>query len=194
MKKLQETFVMNADKCGNHNFTQIRRENGIALYRRNRVNDNRFHSFEVFIVRIVKAGASLPGGGSVVEDYEQYPGSSTFGRTAWSISGREENALACANKKFNELLKGAAPVVEIEGAEPETEIVHVARVSKGEIKFQPPNEGWTGTQKELAAFLGLTNYKEAYTPLQKWLGTGILKVVGERDSARGKKAKIFGRC
>jgi hypothetical protein len=191
MKNLEQTFVMNADKCGNHKFTQIRREAIVAAYKRNRVSDGRFQGVEVFLIKTIKEGAPLPGGGQVAEAYEQYPGASAFGRHAWSFTGIEAAATKAAMARFDTLLKGQIPVVE---GEDETEIVvHVARVVKGEVKFQPPGEGWKGTQKELAAFLGLTNYKEAYTPLQKWLGAGILKVVGERDSLRGKKAKIFGR-
>lgn len=191
MKTLQQTFTMNADKCGNHTFTQIRREKNVAAYRRNRESDNRFQGFEVFLIKVVKAGAPLPGGGVVAEDYEQYPGASVFGRSAWSMCGNEKAALAQTMLKFNELLKDKAAVV-VETTEPEGETVPVARVVKGEVTLKLPDKPFT--QKELAAFNGIANYKEVYSDLQKMLASKTVKVVGQREVTRGKPAKLFGKA
>ncbi len=90
---------MNADKCGNHTFTQVRREGNVCMYRRDRSTDGRKMWFEVFLTKTVKAGSPLPGGGTVQEDYEQYPGSSFFGRTAWNTPFEKR-----ANDLFNEML------------------------------------------------------------------------------------------
>ena len=180
---------MNADKCGNHTFTQIRREGNIAAYRRNRVTDGSVHSYEVFIVKTVKAGTALPGGGTVAEDYEQYPGASAFGRHAWSISWGP-GAEARVNRKVEELVKGAVPVVEIEGEE--TEIVPIVRVggkSKERRALNWPSQPFS--QKELAAFNGIVNYKEVYTDLQIGLASGFLVKGDKVDSVRGKKKQLF---
>jgi len=191
MKILEKTFVMNADKCGDHTFTQVRRENNVAAYRRNSVATGRFHTFEVFLIKVVKAGAPLPGGGTVAESYEQYPGASAFGRSAWSMGGEEKAALKVTMKKFDELLKSKSPVV-VEETSTEVETVPVARVAKGEVTLKIPDQPFT--QKELAAFNGIENYKEVYSDLQKMLASKALKIVGQREVTRGKAAKLFGKA
>lgn len=186
MKELQKEFVMNADKCGNHTFTQVRREKNVALYRRDKVDTGRFQSCEVFFVKVVKAGSPLPGGGTVAEDYEQYPGASAFGRTAWSICGKESDALLCANKRFEELLKETS---EVETTTDET-VIPVIKVSNTERRaLNWPDKPFT--QKELAAFNHIDNYKEVYTDLQRALASGKIVVSGQRESTRGKSAKLF---
>lgn len=179
---------MNADKCGNHTFTQVRREKNVAAYRRNKVTNNHFEGFEVFLIKVVKAGAALPGGGKVAEDYEQYPGSSAFGKHAWSIGGAEKDAEKRAMKLFDSLLKTEIPVV-VEAETEETETVPVARVVRGEVTLKLPDNPFT--QRELAAANDLENYKAVYSDLQKMLKSGVLKVVGEKQAGRGKAAKLF---
>lgn len=190
MKILEKTFVMNADKCGNHTFTQVRREGMICMYRRDRVENKRLHSVEVFITKVVKAGSPLPGGGTVAEDYEQYPGASSFGRTAWSTASIEGGNLI-----FERLLSKAAPVagVEVESDETETELVPVVKVSqpKGERRAIRFPEG-PFTQKDLAAFNNISNYKEVYTDLQRALANGTLRVAEQvKEVNRGRAAKMF---
>jgi hypothetical protein len=186
MKTLEQNFVMNADKCGDHTFTQIRREGNICCYRRNRVSDNRVHSFEVFITRVVKAGSPLPGGGMVAEDYEQYPGKTAFGRTAWSILMEQR-----ANTVFNGLL--AKNVIPEPDTAEETELVNIVKVVRPKsdrraIKF--PKGPFT--QKDLAAFNGIENYKEVYTDLQRALADGTLKISAQvKEVSRGRAAKMF---
>lgn len=187
MKILEKTFVMNADKCGNHNFTQVRREGAICMYRRDRVNEGTLHSVEVFITKTVKAGSPLPGGGQVAEDYEQYPGGSSFGRTAWST-----NTIEAGNLIFERLLNKKVPVV-VETEETETELVNVARVSqpKGDRRALKWPEG-PFTQKDLAAHNGIANYKEVYTDLQRALSNGTLRVAEQvKEVNRGRAAKMF---
>lgn len=189
MKTLEKTFTMNADKCGNHTFTQVRRDGNVAAYRRNNLNDNHFRGFEVFLIKVVKAGASLPGGGIVAESYEQYPGASFFGRSAWSITGVEKVAEGRAMELFDELIKTETDPTEAE--EIRMEVVPVARVVKGEVTLKIPEVPFT--QKELASFNGIENYKDVYSNLQKMLNGKILKVVGQREVTRGKPAKLFGK-
>jgi len=177
---------MNADKCGNHTFTQVRREGNICMYRRNRVDNDRLHTVEVFVTRVVKAGSPLPGGGTVAEDYEQYPGASSFGRTAWSTGDIKGGELI-----FERLLKKQIAVEEADTNE--TELVPVARV------VQPKGErralNWPTvpfTQKDLAAFNHIDNYKEVYTDLQRALATNHVRVCEQvKEVNRGRAAKMF---
>jgi len=175
---------MNADKCGNHTFTQTRREGNFCIYRRNRCSDGSLHSYEVFITRTVKAGTPLPGGNVVSEDYEQYPGANAFGRTAWSYSGKQ--AEQAANIKFDRIkAEKEQPEVEVDG---EIVPVPVARVSKAKVELKLPDKPFT--QKELAAFNKIDNYKEVYAPLQNMLATKVLRLAGTREVTRGKPAKL----
>lgn len=187
MKTLELTFVMNADKCGNHTFTQTRREGNFCIYRRNRVSDGTVHSYEVFITRLIKAGTPLPGGNFVAEDYEQYPGANAFGRTAWSYSGT--HAEQAAKKTFDRIkAKKEQPEVEIE-TEGTVTVIPVARVSKSKVTLKLPDKPFT--QKDLAAFNNITNYKEVYAPLQAMLADKTLRQAGTKETTRGKAAKLF---
>jgi hypothetical protein len=195
MKQLLKTFVKNCDHCGNHTFTQLRREGSAAVYRRNKVADGRFEGIEVFLLRTIKEGSPLPGGGQVAETYEQYPGAAAFGRRAWSFTGIEAAATRAAMARFECLLKGTAPIVETEPEDEEMETVPVLRVSRSltpRRQLNLPDKPFS--QKELAAFNGIENYKEVYTDLQRMLGNGTL-VLGDKrekkDGARGKCAQLF---
>lgn len=180
---------MNADKCGNHTFTQIRREGNFCIYRRNRCSDGSLHSVEVFITRTIKAGTPLPGGNTVAEDYEQYPGANAFGRTAWSYSGKD--AELAANIKFDRIkAEKEQPEVEIELDGAVT--VPVVRVTKEKPTLKLPTKPFT--QKELAAFNQIENYKEVYAPLQAMLANNTLRLAGTREVTRGKAAKLFARA
>jgi hypothetical protein len=189
MKQLEKTFVMNADKCGNHTFTQIRREGNIAAYRRNRVSDGSIHSYEVFLVKVVKAGTGY-NTNLDAEDYEQYPGPSAFGRHAWSISWGPAG-LTRVNNLVESLLKGKEDILPIVETEDETEIVPVIRIGKSKNRRALNFPSHPFPQKELAAFNGIANYKEVYTDLQRFLADGTLVKFAKRESIRGKSAVLF---
>lgn len=99
MKKLQVEFQTNADMTGLQTFKQIKRTSNTAIYQRIR-KDGSTHSFEAFKIKVVKAGSKLPNGGVVAEDYESYPGKSSFGRYAYSCKSLEQ-----AERRYDELLK-----------------------------------------------------------------------------------------
>ena len=71
--------------------------------------------------------------------------------------------------------------------------VKVARVSsKGRVTLELPDKPFS--QKELAAFNNIANYKEVYSDLQRMLASGMVKVHGFREvseGTRGKAAKLF---
>ncbi len=75
----------------------------------------------------------------------------------------------------------------------ETELIPVVRVSapKGDRRALKWPEG-PFTQKELAAFNGIENYKEVYTDLQRALANGTLKISEQvKEVNRGRAAKMF---
>ena len=85
---------MNADKRGDNKFVQLKRNEFAALYRRFDM-DGRPLEFEVFMVKVA-GGKEIFG--NYYDPYEQYPGASAFGRTAWSTPRELE-----ANRIFDEL-------------------------------------------------------------------------------------------
>lgn len=96
MIKLQVQFSTNADKLGDMKFVQVKRTDKVALYKR-LYPDGHIHSFEVFEVLTVKAGAKLPNGAVVAEDYEKY------------CTSNSKNAHFCADEtqalvRYNELI------------------------------------------------------------------------------------------
>ena len=99
MKKLQKEFTGNFDRVGNTKFVQLKKENGVAIYERQNM-DGSLRSYEVFVVKVVPKGTALPGGNSVQETYEQYPGCAAFGKTAYDCKSIDQ-----AEKRFDELVK-----------------------------------------------------------------------------------------
>lgn len=187
MKTLETNFTTNADKSGEHRFIQLRKENNVAMYRRENLQGN-LVGFEVFLFKTIIAGSPLPGGGTVTETYESYPGGKAFGRNAWFIGGN--GAEQRANERYNQLVQGG---LKTENEPEETEeTVTVVRVSK--MRTERPKLNFPPhpfTQKELAAFNGIDNYKEVYSDLQRFLATGVLRRGEKRESARGKSAQLF---
>ena len=88
MKTLETTFVSNFDLCGDNTFTQVKKENGVAIYRRER-NNGTLVGYEVFVVKTRNKGDKLPGGAVEKEDRECYPGAAAFGKSAWSVATLE---------------------------------------------------------------------------------------------------------
>jgi len=192
MKQLKQTFQKNCDNSGLHTFNQVKREGDVCLYSRTDVKTDFLIGYELFVTHSIKAGTSMRGGGVETEDREAYPGKSAFGKSAWFLGGKD--ALTQANTQFETLVKGEkAVVIDTEGDD-DTESVPVVRVvSESPIKMGLTLPDKPFTQKQLAAHNNISNYKEVYSDLQKMLSRGILKIVGEQDSPRGKKAKLFGR-
>jgi hypothetical protein len=110
---MQSVFVTNADGCGDHIFTQIKRAGRVAIYSRTDVDTNRVVGYEVIVITTVKAGTVYAKGAKPTEnDTESYPGCKSFGKSGWSCI-----TLAQAEKKFSEVIKneqtkGVQPVIE----------------------------------------------------------------------------------
>lgn len=130
MKLLQEEFKSNVDQTGLQTFKQIKISDAAAIYQRIR-SDGTTHSFEAFKIKVVKAGAKLPGGLTVQEDYVSYPGKNSFGKTAYSCK-----SLSAAEARYDELIKKASD------AEAEADEVLVDEVIGGEkVKSEKSSTG-----------------------------------------------------
>lgn len=195
MKQLEQKFVRNSDGNGKNTFTQIRRDGDVALYRRETMGGH-LVGYEVFKFNVILKGAEGRGGITVDEDYERYPSKGSFGKSAWFIGGK--NAEDRAMERFTELVTGIKTVEPVNTTEndgdddDETETVPVIRVSNKACKdgFSWPKGRFT--QKELAAFNHIDNYKQVYSDLMKGLSRGIIKIKGVRSRDDGKRsAKEF---
>ena len=187
MKLLRTEFVANYDKCGDNKFIQVKLNDVAAVYRREHL-DGTLKSFEVFKLKIVEAGASLPGGGKVEETYVSYPGAHAFGKSAWEF----KNETAAINK-FNELTDAAnAPVVKVE---PKKYVpTGGKRGRKASVKASVVFPKGQFTMKSLLKVN--TSYKQPnlYIELQKLVKGNKVKVVGHQksDSGRGKPQVVYG--
>lgn len=114
MKILEKQFICNADLCGDHTFTQVRKDNGVAIYQRTN-GDGKLVGYEVFVVKTRKKGDKLPGGNVEKEDRECYPGAAAFGKTAWfvmSLDRAQEHFDRLVDKLGNAQTKTKKQVVE----------------------------------------------------------------------------------
>ncbi len=177
MKTLSTEFTMNADKCGKQIFRQIRKSDGVAMYQRIRLDGRPGYGYEVFIIKTIKAGTALPGGKSVAEDYEQYPGAAQWGKTAWSPVGR-----GAADEKFDALVKR----LRSEVGQPKRR----GRKATASSKFVVPSGKFT--MKMLIEQTGMTQ-PVLYIRLQKLIKEGkVVEVDRVRtETGRGRLAVVY---
>lgn len=171
MKKLEKQFTMNADKVGDNTFTQVKREGKVAIYKRTRP-DGEIKSYEVFIVKTVEKGAPLPNGKTVEETYESYPGSASFGKTAYDCK-----TLDRAEERFAELLEKVknsdeAKEESIKSGKP----VKRGRKASTNKKTVPLPTG-KFTMKMMISDTG-EKQPTLYNIIQKWIAEGKVKVAG----------------
>ena len=183
MKKLQKEFTGNFDRVGNTKFIQIKKENGVAIYERQNM-DGSTRSYEVFIVKVIEKGTALPGGNSVQETYEQYPGCAAFGKTAYdckTIGSAEERfdelvkKVKCSNDAKEESIKTGVPVKR--GRKAITKM-DVKMTLKKDSKF---------TISMLNTYTGV-NTVYIRKAVNEWLESGAITVSGvvKSESGRGK--------
>ena len=183
MKKLQKEFTGNFDRVGNTKFIQIKKENGVAIYERQNM-DGSTRSYEVFIVKVIEKGTALPGGNSVQETYEQYPGCAAFGKTAYdckTIASAEERfdelvkKVKCSNDAKEESIKTGVPVKR--GRKASTKM-NVKMTLKKDSKF---------TINMLNTYTGV-NTVYIRKAVNEWLESGVITVNGtvKPESGRGK--------
>ena len=183
MKKLQKEFTGNFDRVGNTKFIQIKKENGVAIYERQNM-DGSTRSYEVFIVKVIEKGTALPGGNSVQETYEQYPGCAAFGKTAYdckTIASAEERfdelvkKVKCSNDAKEESIKTGVPVKR--GRKASTKM-NVKMTLKKDSKF---------TINMLNTYTGV-NTVYIRKAVNEWLESGVITINGtvKPESGRGK--------
>jgi len=97
MKLLETEFVMNADKRGDNKFVQVKRNEFAAMYRRFDMEGKPLE-FEVFAVKVAGGNEIF---GRYYDKYEQYPGASAWGRTAYTAITEDQ-----AERIFDEITKG----------------------------------------------------------------------------------------
>ena len=181
MKKLQKEFTGNFDRVGNTKFIQIKKENGVAIYERQNM-DGSTRSYEVFIVKVIEKGTALPGGNSVQETYEQYPGCAAFGKTAYdckTIASAEERfdelvkKVKCSNDAKEESIKTGVPVKR--GRKASTKI-NVKMTLKKDSKF---------TINMLNTYTGV-NTVYIRKAVNEWLESGVITINGTVKSENGR--------
>lgn len=183
MKKLQKEFTGNFDRVGNTKFIQIKKENGVAIYERQNM-DGSTRSYEVFIVKVIEKGTALPGGNSVQETYEQYPGCAAFGKTAYdckTIVSAEERfdelvkKVKCSNDAKEESIKTGVPVKRGRKASVK---MNVKMTLKKDSKF---------TINMLTTYTGV-NIVYIRKAVNEWLESGAITISGvvKSESGRGK--------
>ena len=181
MKKLQKEFTGNFDRVGNTKFIQLKKENGVAIYERQNM-DGSTRSYEVFIVKVIEKGTALPGGNSVQETYEQYPGCAAFGKTAYdckTIASAEERfdelvkKVKCSNDAKEESIKTGVPVKR--GRKASTKM-NVKMTLKKDSKF---------TINMLNTYTGV-NTVYIRKAVNEWLESGAITINGTVKSENGR--------
>ena len=185
MKKLQKEFTGNFDRVGNTKFIQRKKENGVAMYERQNM-DGTFRSYEVFIVKVVPKGTALPGGNTVQETYEQYPGCAAFGKTAYDCK-----TLDNAEARFDELVQKVKQSKEakeesIKSGKP----VRRGRKAKAKTTVAIPTGKFT--MKMLVTDYNIPQ-PSMYLIVREWVNSGLVKVTGsvKSEAGRGKPALVY---
>jgi hypothetical protein len=171
MKLLEPEFIRNADHCGDHKFVQLKKENGFALYCRYRMNGDVF-GYEMFKIKVVKAGSSLPGGGTVEEDYEVYPTKHAFGKSASYYSKSNIKDIYSAYERF----------VRTFQSQSENEN------SDSHIDFKIPDGLFS--IKTLVTLNSPKTYLDCYQYVKEELGKSI-EFVKKEFQGRGKPASMY---
>lgn len=182
MKTLEYTFTSNYDQMGDMKFTQKKREGDVAMYERC-WKDGRFHSFEVFLVKTVNAGAKLPGGKQVEETYEVYPTKNHFGKTAYAVFTKDR-----AEERFDEL-KGVAKERK------QNPSGRRGRRSSVTADIIVPPGDFTMFDLLEANFQNGWSKPMLYVKLQEFVKDGSVECVREQPnhSGRGKPMKVYQR-
>lgn len=185
MKKLQKEFTGNFDRVGNTKFIQLKKENGVAMYERQNM-DGTFRSYEVFIVKVVEKGTPLPGGNTVQETYEQYPGCAAFGKTAFDCKTIDR-----AEARFEELVKK----VKTSNDAKEESIKTGKPIKRGRKAADKINVKMTlnkGNKFTVNMLTANTNIESVFIRkvIKEWLADGLIVVSGtvKNESGRGKPA------
>ena len=188
MKKLQKEFTGNFDRVGNTKFVQLKKENGVAIYERQNM-DGSFRSYEVFVVKVVPKGTALPGGNTVQETYEQYPGCAAFGKTAYDCK-----TIGSAEERYDELVKK----VKTSNDAKEESIKTGVPVKRGRKANTKMDVKMTLKKDSKFTINMLTTYTGVNTiyirkAVNEWLADGVITISGvvKSESGRGKPSTEY---
>ena len=143
----------------------------------------------MFVVKVIEKGTALPGGNSVQETYEQYPGCAAFGKTAYdckTIDSAEERfdelvkKVKCSNDAKEESIKTGVPVKRGRKASVK---MNVKMTLKKDSKF---------TINMLTTYTGV-NIVYIRKAVNEWLESGVITISGvvKSESGRGKPSTEY---
>jgi hypothetical protein len=191
MKTLEQQFVANHEKTGNHTFFQMGRTDSVAFYKRI-TEEGKLFGYEVFRVKTRLKGQALPGGGEEAEDREVYPKGKSFKtNVALFISG--PNAEDRARGIFNEWTKAKVEVVEDEDDSDETDETPVLKTARTPV---PPTD-YVIPDGEFSNIMfseanGLPPIGKGYFALKAILAEGKIREVARRKVTEGRgRATVF---
>lgn len=203
MKKLELEFVSNVDKLGLHKFRQLKRDGNVAMYerrpvivstknqRRTETVSNYVHSYEVFVVKVTKAGTVFAAGASPTgEDRESYPGYASFGKFAFSCKTLER-----AEFRYTELLQRQNEKQQCEHDDAvESDASKSKRGRKAKIINMPiPRRGATFSMKNLMQWSGQSQ-PNLYIRLKRMIEQDLVRVAGTVEKlvkTRGKPEVLY---
>jgi len=174
-------------------YTQLMRTETVALYSRS-VNSV-IKDYEVFKIKILPKGTRIFQ--LITEDDEEkYPGSSQFGRIAWSYN-QYQAALHCYNSLCKNGTNGMSivdddtDIDDDEKNEIETPVVKVEKIAKVKKDLiVPVGEFTVGEMAEQNS----VNYVTAFLWVKSSVGDGSVKFVrDERRNVKGKLSKIYSK-
>ena len=213
MKLLETEFVSTpGSKAGESKFTQVQRDNDIAIYRRDSIEKKRkksyFIGYEVSIIRKCFKGQPIRNGEVELEDRERYCGTESFGTMGFFTMSLDR-----AQSYIPQLMERLTKTQETQ--EENRNIIENGGVVKRGRKPNPdkvvnvyvPNGGKRGrpevhrdiqlpTDKfTMSSLVEFTNLSQPilYIFLQKQIQLGKIKEVDriKTESGRGKKAVVY---
>lgn len=171
-------------------YTQLVRNDKFAVYQRSH-EDGRVKDFETIKIKIIKAGTRIFNN-VTTEDEERYPGTSEFGRYAWSFGNKE-----AAINRYNKLNEDQNKDVESKEVVEDTEFkaLVMAKIDKtpkirGRKRKERPSlvypvvEQWL--MKDLLTLNPEWSQPLAYIQLKKDVGNGKIKEVDRIKSQSGR--------
>ena len=128
------------------------------------------HGYEVFKIKTRLKGDPLPGGNVEKEDRECYPGSASFGITAWFFSCEKS-----AHFAFNRLMADLSVI-------PDDDSIPTVKTAES-VKITPPDGVFT-----IKDLVKVYNEPRAtiYRKVQELVKNGSVKVIGDKPSDRNQ--------
>jgi hypothetical protein len=143
----------------------------------------------VFVVKVIEKGTALPGGNSVQETYEQYPGCAAFGKTAYDCK-----TIVSAEERFDELVKKVKSINDAKEESIKTG-VPVKRGRKASVKMNVKmtlKKDSKFTINMLTTYTGV-NIVYIRKAVNEWLESGVITISGvvKPESGRGKPSTEY---